>query len=253
MDTANLSFVYAAASLFGSLTFAGIGLAIGHRLLPRHKAERKLAGNRSLSKSAERIFVVPSDGKLLPSEIVGLDGNLIRYCDGSYGKAYQFEPANTLYDDGLLTEQRIEELKTILKFDKPQNTIIQIRFENAMDDGDVLKDHLRTRNAERSDPVAGLLQATNLALYEEAIRSGQIIQQTATVWIRVPVRDANDKGLLAGVFPSIRREIAVCGFLRFLREPVVKTKNAGIDLLITRQLKAEKECKASYEECKQHA
>ncbi|MGH9819417.1 MAG: hypothetical protein ACRD43_04540, partial [Pyrinomonadaceae bacterium] len=89
-----------------------------------------------------------SKGRLLPTEILGLEGNIIRYRDGSFAKAFTFEPANTLYDDGRLTEQRIEDLKTILKFDRPVNTIIQFRFENAADDGQVLKDHLRSRNNE---------------------------------------------------------------------------------------------------------
>lgn len=118
MDTANLSFAHIAVSLFGSLTFAGIGLAIGHRLFPRYKAMKRHVKNIQ-SKTTGRMSEVPSEGKLLPTEIVGIDGNLIRYSDGSYGKAYRFEPANTLYDDGWLTEQRIEDLKTILKFDKP--------------------------------------------------------------------------------------------------------------------------------------
>lgn len=243
MDTANLSFAHIAVSLFGSLTFAGIGLAIGHRLFPRYKAQRKHVKDHQ-SKTTGRPSEVPSEGKLLPSEIVGLDGNLIRYCDGSYGKAYCFEPANTLYDDGWLTEQRIEDLKTILKFDRPPNTVIQFRFQNATDDGSVLKDHLRSRNTERSDPVASLLQATNLSLYEEAIRSGQIMQQTATVWIRVPVRANGDKGLISGLIPSIKREISENGTLRFIRQPVINVRNGVSDVLVSRQISAENECRA---------
>ncbi|MGB4988989.1 MAG: hypothetical protein WBO10_07105 [Pyrinomonadaceae bacterium] len=243
MDTANLSFAHIALTLFGSLTFAGIGLAIGHRLFPRYKAQRKLLSNRR-SKTAAGVTEAPSDGKLLSTEIIGLDGNLIRYRDGSFGKAYCFEPANTLYDDGLLTEQRIEDLKTILKFDKPPNTIIQFRFQNATDDGSVLKDHLRTRNDERSDPVASLLQATNLSLFEEAIRSGRIMQQSATVWIRVPVRAVGDKGPIAGLVPSIKREIHENGMLRFLRQPVINVRNGVSDTLVSRQAHAENECRA---------
>ncbi|QYO64892.1 hypothetical protein [Leptolyngbya sp. 7M] len=148
-----------------------------------------------------------------------------------------------MYDDGRITEQRIEDLKTILKFEKPPNTVIQFRFQNAVDDGRVLKDHLRTRNSERSDPIACVLQATNLSLYEEAIRSGQVMRQTATVWIRVPVRDKADNSLLSGAFPSIIRSVRANGLLRFLRDPIVKARNSCDEGLISRELKTEKECR----------
>ena len=207
MDTANLTFAQLVLSLFGSLAFAGIGVAVGYRLLPLSKLYREIKTRSEHAANAESLPRVPFQGKLLPTEIVCLEGNLIRYRDGSYGKAYKFEPANSLYDDGYLTEQRIEELKTILKFDRPQNTIIQFRFENAADDGSVLKGHLRSRSKEGSDPVACLLQAGNLSLYEESIRSGQIMQQTVSVWIRVPVRASTDKSILSRVVPSIARFI----------------------------------------------
>ncbi|MBL0242354.1 MAG: hypothetical protein IPQ00_17450 [Chloracidobacterium sp.] len=85
-----------------------------------------------------------------------------------------------------MTEQRIDELKTILKFEKPENTIIQFRFLNSLDTGEVLRSHLSSRDTASSDPVAGVLPGPNLALHEEAIRSGEVVRQTATVWIRVP-------------------------------------------------------------------
>jgi len=243
MDTANLTFAQLILSLFGSLAFAGIGVAVGYRLLPISKLHRKIKTRNDNTENAEQSPKVPCRGKLLPTEIVGLEGNLIRYRDGSYGKAYKFEPANTLYDDGYLTEQRIEELKTILKFDRPQNTIIQFRFENAMDDGWVLKEHLRSRNKEGSDPVACLLQAGNLSLYEESIRSGQIMQQTASVWIRVPVRASTDKSILSGVAPSIAREIKADGTIRFLSQPILKVKSRTRDLFVTRKERVESECR----------
>lgn len=245
MDTANLSFAHVAITLFGSLMFAGIGLVIGRRVFPKFRLHREEVNRIGrLTRDSVAPDIPGESGRLLPTEILGLEGNIIRYRDGSFGKAFRFEPANTLYDDGRLTEQRIEDLKTILKFDKPPNTIIQFRFLNSADDGSVLKNHLRTRNLERSDPVAGMLQATNLALYEEAILSGQVMQQTATVWIRVPVRDSSDKGPLGAAFPSIFRVIREHGLVRFLRDPVVKARNSIGEGFVMRELKAEADCRA---------
>ncbi|MBA2379196.1 MAG: hypothetical protein H0V76_06450 [Blastocatellia bacterium] len=245
MDTANLSLTQVAATLFASFMFAGLGLIIGRRIFPIFMTHRTSVTGAKPEAMVTPSAAIPGDtGRLFPTEILGLEGNIIRYRDGSFGKAYRFDAANTLYDDGRITEQRIEDLKTILKFDKPPNTIIQFRFHNAADDGRVLKDHLRSRNTERSDPVASMLQATNLTLYEEAIRAGQVMRQSATVWIRVPARDSSDKSLLGRAFPSILRSIKANGVLQFLRAPIMKAKNSYGRSIQVRELKSEKECRA---------
>jgi hypothetical protein len=245
MDTANLSYAHIAFTLFGSFMFAGIGLVIGRRVFPYFKSHQISTKDIEQVTTSRSVPDIPGEnGRLLPTDILGLEGNVIRYRDGSFGKGYSFEPANTLYDDGRLTEQRIEDLKTILKFDKPPNTVIQFRFVNAADDGHVLKEHLRSRNTESSDPIASVLQATNLSLYEEAIRSGQVMRQTASVWVRVPVRDKNDKSLLGSAFPSIFRAIQENGMIRFLRQPVARARNSFGEAIVTRELKAESDCRA---------
>lgn len=245
MDTANLSFAHIAVTLFGSFAFAGIGLVIGRRVLPAFRLHRDATKNLPTLTGSQFSRDVPGEsGRLRPTEILGFEGGTIRYRDGSFGKAYRFEPANTLYEDGRLTEQRIEDLKTILKFDKPPNTIIQFRFCNAVDDGRVLKDHLRSRNLEQTDPIACVLQATNLTIYEEAVRSGQVMRQTASVWVRVPVRDKADNSMLGAAFPSILRAFRENGPLRFLRTPILKARNSVGEGVVKRELKAEKECRA---------
>lgn len=245
MDTANLPFAHVAIALFGSMMFAGIGLVVGRRVLPHFKLHRGATKNVArINRELAFPEIAGETGRLLPTEILGLESNIVRYRDGSFGKAYSFEPANTLYDDGRLTEQRIDDLKTILKFDKPPKTIIQFRFQNETDDGRVLKNHLRSRNTERSDPVASVLQATNLSLYEEAIRSGQIMRQSSSVWIRVPVRHKADNSLLGCAFPSIIRTVREIGILRFLKAPILKVRNSIGEGLVKRGLAAETECNA---------
>ena len=245
MDTANLYFAHVAIALFGSFLFAGMGIVIGRWIFPLFSLHRKETnGLGPITRNPASSDIPVEGGRLLPTEIIGLEGNTVRYRDGSFGKAYSFEPANTLYDDGRLTEQRIEDLKTILKFDKPPNTIIQCRFVNAVDDGRVLKDHLRSRNNDSSDPIASVLQATNLSLYEEAIRSGNVMRQTASVWVRVPVRDSSDTSLFAKAFPAVVRAVRERGLIAFLRQPIFRARNAVGEVFLTRELKAESECRA---------
>lgn len=244
MDTANLSFAQILLSILGSFLFGGVGLAIGWRILPVAKLHRKTAKPETRENTTEKSpDPAKADGRLLPTEVLGLEGNIVRYRDGSFAKAYRFEPANTLYDDGNFTEQRVEELKTLLKFEKPDKTIIQFRFCNKPDDGQALRNHLRTRNTEKSDPLASLLQATNLAVMEEAIKSGEIKAQTATVWIRVPTKHLNDSSPFSRIMPSISREIKASGIFDFLLKPVISGKNAFAQTYLARELKAEKYCR----------
>lgn len=244
MDTANLSFAQILLSILGSFLFSGVGLAIGWRILPVAKLHRKTAKPETRENTTEKSpDPAKADGRILPTEVLGLEGNIVRYRDGSFAKAYRFEPANTLYDDGNFTEQRVEELKTLLKFEKPDKTIIQFRFCNKPDDGQALRNHLRTRNTEKSDPLASLLQATNLAVYEDAIKSGEIKAQTATVWIRVPTKHLNDSSVFSQIVPSISREIKAGGVFDFLLKPIISGKNSFAQTYLTRELKAEKYCR----------
>ncbi|HMM79232.1 MAG TPA: hypothetical protein PKC65_04330 [Pyrinomonadaceae bacterium] len=245
MDTANLPFAYIAASLFGSFLFAGIGLVIGRRVFPEFNLHRSVVKDVApVIQSDVTLDTMGESGRLLPTEILGLEGNIIRYRDGSFGKAFLFEPANTLYDDGRLTEQRIEDLKTILKFDKPPNTIIQFRFINSPDTGEVLRDHLQSRDEGASDPIAGVLHATNLSLHEEAIRSGCVMRQTATVWIRVPVKDPGDKGVLSSFLPSLLRDAKENGIAYFLRVPILRIRNSVGELAVEREMRVEAACRS---------
>jgi len=247
MDTANLTLAQTLFAVLGSFFLGGIGLAIGLKILPIAKSRRKFPeselGEKSENKPASKDLTRTGDGRLFPTEILGLEGNVVRYRDGSFAKAYRFEPANTLYDDELLTEHRVEELKTLLKFEKPEKTIVQFRFSNKPDDGRTLRNHLRTRNAEKSDSLASLLQATNLAVYEEAIKSGEIKTQTATVWIRVPTKHLNDKSILSRFVPRLVREIKQAGFFTLLIKPVITGKNALAQEFLAREINAEKHCR----------
>ncbi len=243
MDIANLSFAQIALSLFGGILSAGLGLVAGFRIIPAFKLQRARTIDSPIPEKKKERSKCEAVGRLLPTEIAGLDGNIIRYKDGSYGKAYIFEPSNSLYIDGNVTEERIEELKTILKFEKPKNTVIQFRFLNSLDTGEVLRAHLLSRDAESSDPVAGVLQATNLSLHEEAIRSGEVMRQTATVWVRVPVRDATDRGVLSSLLPSLVRDVKEYGIAQLLRSPLLRIRNRENELMVQREVQSEVACK----------
>jgi len=245
MDTSNFSFIQVLLTVLGSFLIGGIGLAVGWKILPSFKPNFKQGKNQAEEKEDIKIpDKIQAVGRLFPTEILGLEGNIVRYRDGSFTKAYRFEPANTLYDDERLTELRVEELKTLLKFEKPDKTIIQFRFVNRPDDGATLRNHLRSRNSEKSDSLASLLQATNLTVYEEAIKSGNVKSQAATVWIRVPTKHLDDKSVFSRLVPSLVREIKSNGIFALFFNPVIGGKNVFAQTFLEREAKAEKHCRA---------
>jgi hypothetical protein len=207
-------------SLIASSAALGIGLVIAFRLVPVY---RRAAGRKSNSQSSPVINALPvsdekklihGQGRLRKSDIMGFASELLRYRDGSYGRAYRITLANTIYQSEEFTENRIDEISSLLNFDKPAGTIIQIRFDSLPDSGNTLRNHLRCRNGKDSHAHAALLHATNLKIYEEAIGEELLKEQSATVWIRVPASDSHDHPAVLNFLPSVAREIER-GFVEF--------------------------------------
>ena len=249
----NLSPVFLITSLIASSAALGIGLVIAFRLLPKF---RHAGGAKSARLSAPAIGVLsPADeknlrhgqGRLRKSEILGFDGDLLRYRDGSFGKAYRITLANTIYQTEEFTENRVDEIASLLNFDKPAGTIIQIRFDSLPDGGAILQNHLRCRNEKESHPHAGLLQATNLKIYEEAITGELLKEQSATVWIRVPGSDSHDHKAVLSFLPSVAKEIERGGFVNFITAPLTKGKNAFSQNFVRREKSRERKCKVDAE------
>jgi hypothetical protein len=245
----NISLTFIAASLAACGAMLGVGLAIGFRLLPLRKQSKsgeqdknqieraspqKIAGERQLASPRAR---------LRTSEILGFDGNWIRYRDGSFGKAYRIKLAGTIYQDEIFTEQRIDEISTLLNFDKPAGTVIQIRFDSLPDAGKTLQKHLRARNDAASHSHAAILHATNLEVYEEAIRREALKEQTATVWLKVPASDRHDRHRFFGFAPALLREINHHGVWSFLSAPFISGKNADGQRFVEREIEREEKCR----------
>lgn len=249
----NLSAHFLLASLVASSAALGIGLVIAFRLLPRL---RQTAG-RNFEKSVSPVINAPAvsdrtklrhgQGRLRKSEIIGFDGALLRYADGSYGCAYRITLANTIYQPEEFTENRVDEIASLLNFDKPAGTVIQIRFASLPDGGTVLKNHLRSRNEGESHPHAALLHATNLKIYEDALENELLKEQSATVWIRVSAQDSHDHQPFLQFLPSVFKEIERNGFFQFVAVPVLKSKNAFSQNFVRRERSREEKCKREAE------
>jgi hypothetical protein len=98
----NLSTHFLMMSLIASSAALGVRLVIAFRLLPIY---RQSAGRKSNALPAPVINALPAaddkklshgQGRLRKSEIMGFDGDSLRYRDGSYGRAYRITLANTI-------------------------------------------------------------------------------------------------------------------------------------------------------------
>ena len=249
----NLSQTFLLTNLIASSSALGIGFVIAFRFLPVY---RRIAGNKpdkklgfeindSLASDSKKL--TGGQGRLRKSEIMGFDGSSIRYRDGSFGRAYRITLANTIYQSEEFTENRIDEISSLLNFDKPAGTVIQIRFDSLPGGGAVLRNHLHSRNETESHPHAGLLHATNLKIYEDAIAGELIKEQSATVWIRVPAQDSHDHPAILSFLPGLAKEIRRGGFLPFLNAPLMSGKNAFAQDFVRREQKCEVKCKREAE------
>lgn len=249
----NLSQTFLLTSLIASSAALGIGFVIAWRFLQMFRQ----AGNRKSNQSPKTaINVIPAaeekkltfgQGRLRKSEILGFDGNILRYRDGSFGRAYRINLANTIYQAEEFTENRIDEISSLLNFDKPAGTVIQIRFDSLPSSGTVLKNHLRSRNETESHPHAALLHATNIKIYEDAINAELIKEQSATVWIRVPAADAHDHPALLRFLPGVFKEIRRSGFLQLVTAPILLGKNAFSQNFVSREQVREEKCQQAAE------
>lgn len=249
----NLSQTFLLTSLIASSLSLGIGLVIAYRFLPvyRRNATRKSDAspvqviNAPLASDERKLS--SGQGRLRKSEIMGFDSELLRYRDGSFGRAYRITLANTIYQSEEFTENRVDEISSLLNFDKPAGTIIQVRFDSLPDSGNVLRNHLRSRNENDSHPHAALLHATNLKLYEESIAQELIKEQSATVWIRVPAIDAADRPAVFNFLPSVAKEIERGGFFNFITAPLAGGKNAFAQNFVRRERNREEKCRQAAE------
>jgi len=248
----NLSEYFLLTSVFAASAAFAVGVVIAFRLLPIF---RQSAGHK-LNQTTSALDALPASdlknlkhgkGRLRKSEILGFDGALIRYRDGSFGKAYRITLANSIYQSEEFTENRIDEISSLLNFDKPAGTTIQIRFDSLPGGNAYLRKHLLSRNENESHPHAALLQATNIKIYEDAVQAELIKEQSATVWIRVPAQDSHDHPALLQFLPSLTREIRRGGFFAFLTAPIVSGKNAFSLNFVRREKEREDKCKKEAE------
>lgn len=146
---------------------------------------------------------------------------LLRHTDGSYTRAYKVEMENTLYADEGVVDRSRNALAGMLGAINLPNVVVQFRHAVHPDQGELIRHHLNTQSpAGEVYMPARLLNMMRVAGMDARIHEKTYQRGTLTMWIRVPLKHANDPSqarltALAAFFPALARELRRKGIMRF--------------------------------------
>lgn len=172
-----------------------------------------------------------SKGSTKQSNVLSVfpDGT-IRTRDGGYIKGYKFRPSETFYASDDDVRRLYERFALLLTCGLPKDSIIQIRFDNQTDTGNLLNQHVMdlTSVSGECDPVAQVLKQEELAYYFELAENGNFRVGSFQVWLYIPppkkgsikngfegIWDALSKGNFAAAKDSLfgNEKAIVCRYL----------------------------------------
>lgn len=244
--------IYTILGIAFSLALTGVGIGIGLRLLKltrrvRTKARRQLndARDAGLERKSEvsdlRRRLSHPKGARRTTTIHGINNlGYLRHTDGSYTKAYHVEMPATLYADDVTVDRIYNDWARMLQSLKLQGCIVQVRHDVWPDSGRALHSHIKAQ-AHTKDTFmpARMLHTVGLTGTESAARAGQYQDDRLTLWVRVPVRHANDPSRARlsrylNFFPALAREVRANGIASFIRAVATSWTRTNVELLCSR-------------------
>ncbi|MFL6228716.1 MAG: VirB4 family type IV secretion system protein [Pyrinomonadaceae bacterium] len=176
----------------------------------------------------------------------------MRHTDGSYTKAYHVSMPATLYAEGETVERCYNDWARALQSIKQHGCIVQLRHDAWPDSGRALAEHIRAQaHAKDTYVPARMLHTVGLTGTESAARAAQYQDDRLTLWVRVPVRHANDPSrarlsLLASFLPALAKDIRKQGLAGLLRAAVTAWTRTNVEALCVRsRLDEEAACEAA--------
>jgi len=185
-----------------SLAIAGAGVGLGLRLSQlRRTAAHSLDENDNSPSShsekdarRERQRLARPFGSRRITEIHGINHlGYIRHTDGSYTRGYQVEMPATFYTDDAEVDRLYNDFARTLQSVRQQGCIIQLRHDVWSDSGRALREHLQSQaHTKDTYTPARMLHTVGLTGTESLARGGGFQDDRLTLWVRVPVRHADD-------------------------------------------------------------
>ena len=211
---------YSIIGISFSLSFAGLGIALGARLLQFQRTSssgttNSTTGSTGSSNQAQRqrdqlhpearaeqmrheammrrrLHRPP--GTLRRTSIHGInERGWLRHTDGSYTRAFRVEMPATLYADDAQVDRIYNDFARTLQSVGLAGVVLQLRHDVWSDQGRALGDHL-TAQAPAADSFmpARMLHTVGLTGTESLARQGAYRDDRLTLWVRIPTRHPSD-------------------------------------------------------------
>lgn len=244
-----------------SLALAGLGAGVGFRLLQLQRRSRqdkddvgeKDAKERNEGSEQLRRRVSHPVGSRRTTTIHGINRlGYLRHTDGSYTKAFHAEMPTTLYADDAEVDRLYNDWARMLQSVRQAGCLIQTRHDVWADSGRALHSHLKSQaQAKDTYMPARMLHTVGLTGTESALRERHYQDDKLTLWVRVPVRHADDPSRgrltsLARFFPQLTTEIRRQGIKRFTSAVLASWRRTNREQVFARVRAAELEaCRAA--------
>ena len=138
-----------------------------------------------------------------------LPGGIIRTRSGGYIRGFRFKPSESFYASSDDTRRLYDHLAMMLTSGLPKNAVVQIRFDNHTDSGEMLNQHLleMAQTADSCDETAQLLKTEELNYYFDLAEAGSFRTGSFEVWVNIPADRTNSqiKNGFEGIMDSVAR------------------------------------------------
>lgn len=168
---------------------------------------------------------------------------VIRTREGGYVKGYRFLPSETFYAGDDEVRRLYDGFARLLTNGLPKDAVIQFRFDNQEDAGNLLNEQMLEMSANQNecDPIAQILKQEELGFYFELAANKNFRFGSFTVWVYMP---SAKKGTIDNNFNSLWKSI-LTGNVRGVKENFYSNKTS----VVTRYLEDEEKC---YEKAARH-
>lgn len=165
-----------------------------------------------------------------------LPDGIIRTRDGGYLKGYRFKPSESYYSADDSIRRLYDSFALLLTSDLPKNSVLQIRFDNHVDEGHLLNDHIleMSLDIDQCDQAAVLLKQEEINYYFELAHKEHFRFGSFSAWLYLP---STKKGIvkngIAGIWEGIFR-----GNFNEVKESFLKNEKS----VVCRHLQDEEKC-----------
>lgn len=166
-----------------------------------------------------------SKGSIKMTNVMSVFPNgIIRTRDGGYIRGYKFRPSETFYASDEDIRRLYDKFARLIICNLPKDAVIQFRFDNQTDQGNLLNDQLDELSsvAGECDPVAQVLKHEELNYYYELAAQENFRAGNFSVWVYIPAaRNGTVKNGFDGLFHSL-----IKGDMRGAKESLFSNEKA---------------------------